>query len=195
MPGAWSPDGHVTSGSAPFASAYADRKPAATMRRVGRLGGLGVEVADDDWASAGGAAASQSTSCRACSSRTASSADDVVEVGDDEVDASRRPASTSASRQRRRLRPRSSRSTSPTAAASGSRTSIALPYSGRPAQRPERFVAALARGADQPVLLERVDDLLEPEHVRLERGHVGEQQRQPLGPAVGEVADVERRDA
>ena len=63
---------------------------------------------------------------------------------------------------------------------------------GRPT--PGRLVAALPGRADQAILLERVDDLLEPEDVGLERAHVGEQQRQPLVPAVGEVADVERRD-
>ena len=58
----------------------------------------------------------------------------------------------------------------------------------------DRLVAALARRAQQPVLLQRVDDLLEADEVRLERRHVGEQERQPLLPAVGEVEDVERRD-
>ena len=69
-----------------------------------------------------------------------------------------------------------------------------MPYSGRPAQPRNGLVAALAGGAQEPVLLERVDDLVEPDDVRLERGHVGEQQRQALLPAVGQVADVEGRD-
>ncbi len=57
-----------------------------------------------------------------------------------------------------------------------------------------RLVPAFARRPEEPVLLERVDDLLEPDEVRLEGRHVREQQRQALLPAVGEVADVERRD-
>ena len=57
------------------------------------------------------------------------------------------------------------------------------------------FVPPLPGRPDEPILLERVDDLLQPEHVRLERRHVGEQQRETLLPAVGEVPDVQRRDA
>src|SRR4029079_7425118 len=56
------------------------------------------------------------------------------------------------------------------------------------------LVAALASRADQPVLLKRIDDLLEAEDVRLEGGHVGEEQRQPLVPAVGGGADVQGGD-
>ena len=56
------------------------------------------------------------------------------------------------------------------------------------------LVAALAGGAEQPVLLHRVDDLLQADQVRLEGGHVGQEQRQALGPAVGEVEDVQRGD-
>ena len=79
-------------------------------------------------------------------------------------------------------------------ATSGALTSRLLPYSGRPAQPRMRLVPAFARRPEQPVLLERVDDLLEADEVRLEGRHVREQQRQALLPAVGEVADVERRD-
>ena len=53
---------------------------------------------------------------------------------------------------------------------------------------------AIAGRPDEPVLLHDVDDLLEPEQVGLERRHVGEQERQALEPAVGEVPDVERGD-
>ena len=77
---------------------------------------------------------------------------------------------------------------------SGARTSRLLPYSGRPAQPRIARVAPLPRRADQPVLLHHVDDFLEPEQVGLEGRHVGEDQRQPLRPAIGEVEDVERRD-
>ena len=62
--------------------------------------------------------------------------------------------------------------------------------------RPAANHAVLAgtRGAEQPILLRRVDHLLQAHEVRLERGHVGEQERQALVPAVGQVAQVERRD-
>ena len=63
-----------------------------------------------------------------------------------------------------------------------------------PGPAADGLVAALAGGTQQAVLLERVDDLVQPEHVRLEGGHVREQERQALVPAVGQVADVERRD-
>ena len=52
----------------------------------------------------------------------------------------------------------------------------------------------LARRTEEPVLLEWVHHLLEPHEIGLERGHVGEQERQALVPAVCEVAQVERRD-
>ena len=58
----------------------------------------------------------------------------------------------------------------------------------------DRLVPALARRAEQPVLLQRVDDLLEADEVGLERRHVREQERQPLLPAIGEVEDVQGRD-
>ena len=69
-----------------------------------------------------------------------------------------------------------------------------MPYSGRPAQPRRDLVAALAGGAEEPVLLDREDALLEPDEVRLERRHVGEEERDPLRPAVRDVAQVERRD-
>ena len=54
-------------------------------------------------------------------------------------------------------------------------------------------VAALAGRPDESILVHHVDALLEPEQVGLESGHVGQDELQPLGPAVGEVEDVERR--
>ena len=73
-----------------------------------------------------------------------------------------------------RFSPRSRRSWS--RAASGARTSRLLPYSGRPAQRAAGGVVPLPGRADQPVLLHHEDDLLEPEQVRLQRRHIGEDQ-------------------
>ena len=65
----------------------------------------------------------------------------------------------------------------------------------RPSGPPARaLVAALAARTDQAILLERIDDLLQAEDVRLEGGHVGQEQRQPLVPPVGEVADVQGGD-
>jgi hypothetical protein len=65
----------------------------------------------------------------------------------------------------------------------------------RPAcPRAQGCVAGLPRCADQPVLLHRIDHFLEPEDVRLQGGHVGEQERQPLEPAVGQVADIQGGD-
>jgi len=58
----------------------------------------------------------------------------------------------------------------------------------------DRAIVAGARGPQQPILLRRVDDLLEAHQVGLKRGHVGEQERQALIPAIGEVAQVERCD-
>ena len=63
-----------------------------------------------------------------------------------------------------------------------------------PGPSADGLVAPLARGTQQAVLLERIDDLVQPEHVRLQRGHVREQQRQALVPPIGQVADVEGRD-
>ena len=117
---------------------------------------------------------------------------DVVEVGDRDERRVAPPGSATDARSADRLRPRSSRSTSRGARAARGRARVAVLRPAGPAA--ERLVAALARRADEAVLLERVDDLLEAEEVGLERGHVGEEQRQPLVPAVGEVADVERRD-
>ena len=69
-----------------------------------------------------------------------------------------------------------------------------MPYSGRPAQpRTARYSPAPAEPMTRSCWSD-VDDLLEADDVRLERGEVGQQQRQPLVPAVGQVEDVERRD-
>ena len=58
----------------------------------------------------------------------------------------------------------------------------------------DALVASLAGRPDQAILLEDIDDFLEPEDIGLERRHVGEDQGQALVPAVGQVADVERGD-
>ena len=55
-------------------------------------------------------------------------------------------------------------------------------------------VVPVARGAENPVLLHGEDTFLEPDQVRLERGHVGQEERDPLAPAVRDVAEVEGRD-
>ena len=60
--------------------------------------------------------------------------------------------------------------------------------------RPEDGVVPLAGSTDDPVLLHLVHDLLEAEDVRLERRHVGEDERQPLSPPVEEAEDVQRRN-
>ena len=65
---------------------------------------------------------------------------------------------------------------------------VAVFRSTRPA--PERRVAPLSRCTDQPILLHHVDDLLEPQQVGLQRCHVGQDQREPFGPAVRQVEDV-----
>src|SRR5207237_8081297 len=56
-------------------------------------------------------------------------------------------------------------------------------------------IVALPGRAEQPILPDREDALLEPDEVRLERRHVGEEERDPLRPAIGDVAQVEGRDA
>src|SRR5215207_10456026 len=53
---------------------------------------------------------------------------------------------------------------------------VAVFRSARPAA--DRPVGARARRAEQPVLLERIDALLETEQVGLERCHVREEERQ-----------------
>src|SRR6185503_11464554 len=63
-----------------------------------------------------------------------------------------------------------------------------------PGPAPAGLVATFAGGAEQAVLLDGEDALLQPDQVRLERGHVHEEERQALVPAVRDVADVERRD-
>ena len=102
------------------------------------------------------------------------------------------PGSATRTRCAARLWARSTRSTS--VAVSGSRTSRLLPYSGRPAQPRTAPYWPSPAAPISAVLLQHVDDLLEPEQVRLERRHVGEQERQALEPAVGQVPDVEGRD-
>ena len=57
-----------------------------------------------------------------------------------------------------------------------------------------RCVPLLPRRTDDPILLHRVDDLLQPEQVWLECTHVREQQTETLVPAVGQVSEVERGD-
>ena len=59
---------------------------------------------------------------------------------------------------------------------------------------PDCPVVSLASCPDEPILLHRVDHLLEAQDVRVERRHVGQQKRQPLRPAIGQVPDVERGD-
>ena len=113
-------------------------------------------------------------------------------MGHDDEDATRRPAATIRHRIADRFSPRSSRSASTARERLPDEQRVAVLRPAGPA--PGRLVAARAGRPDQPVLLEDVDDLLEPEEVGLERGHVGEDQRQPLVPAIGEVADVEGRD-
>ena len=49
-----------------------------------------------------------------------------------------------------------------------------VPILRSPGPARERPIAALARCPDQPVLLHHVDALLEPEQIRLEDAHVGE---------------------
>ena len=128
----------------------------------------------------------------ACSSRTASSGDEVVQVGDDEVRARPPVGSATGTRSAERLRPRSSRSPSPSCERLPAEHGVAVLGPAGPAAA--GLVAALAGGAEEAVLLDREDALLEPDEVRLERRHVGEQERDPLRPAVGDVAQVERRD-
>ena len=69
---------------------------------------------------------------------------------------------------------------------------VAVLRPARPAA--DRPVVTRPGRAEQPVLLERIHALLETEEVGLERRHVGEEQRQALVPAVGQVAQVEGRD-
>ena len=102
------------------------------------------------------------------------------------------PGSATTARCADRFSPRSSRSTSVAVERLADEQAVAVLGPAGPAA--DRAVAALAGRADEAVLLHHVDDLLEPEQVRLERGHVGEDERQALVPAVGEVADVERGD-
>ena len=56
------------------------------------------------------------------------------------------------------------------------------------------LVLGLARRPDDPILLQDVHDLLETEEIWLQGRHVGEDQRQPFRPAVGEVEDVQGGD-
>ena len=115
---------------------------------------------------------------------------EMVEVGDDEREpgAARRATCT---RSAERVAPRSRRS---------ARSPQRLPHQQRvavlraPGPAAVRLVPALAGRAEQAVLLQRVHDLLEPDEVGLERGHVREEQGHALVPAVGEVADVEGGD-
>ena len=65
---------------------------------------------------------------------------------------------------------------------------------GAPRPCPDLPVPALAGCADQAVLLQRIDDLLEPEDIRLQGGHVGVDERLPFGPSIVQVADVQRGD-
>ena len=69
---------------------------------------------------------------------------------------------------------------------------VAVLGPARPAA--DRPVVTRPGRAEQPVLLERIHALLEAEEVRLERSHVGEEERQALVPAVGQIAQVQRRD-
>ena len=66
---------------------------------------------------------------------------------------------------------------------------------GPPRPAADRLVPALPRCTQQPVLLERVDDLLEAEKVGLQGRHVGEEKRKALVPAIREVPDIQGRDA
>ena len=56
------------------------------------------------------------------------------------------------------------------------------------------LVATRAGGAEQPVLLHGEDALLDAQEVGLQGCHVGEEQREPFRPAVGDVPDVQRGD-
>jgi len=57
-----------------------------------------------------------------------------------------------------------------------------------------RDVAPRPGRPEDPILLDREHALLEAHDVRLESGHVGEQERQALAPPVGDVPDVQGRN-
>ena len=55
-------------------------------------------------------------------------------------------------------------------------------------------VAGIPGGAQQAILPDREDTFLQAEQVGLDGRHVGEQEREPLGPAIRDVPEVEGRD-
>ena len=69
---------------------------------------------------------------------------------------------------------------------------VAVLRPARPAA--DRPVMTRPGRAEEPVLLERIHAFLETDEVGLQRCHVGEEERQALVPAVGQVAQVQRRD-
>ena len=189
MPGAWMPDGHVTDGSAPFASTCAERKPASSITWY--AGSVGSALKSPTTTSGPATGSSHAASAVAWSARTDSSGTRWWRWVTVEVE--RRPARKRDGHAKRRA---VAIEVDPLAFAQLERLlaqdGVAVFRPSRPAAA--RGVAALARRAEQPVLLDREHALLEPDEIRLERGHVGEEQGNSLRPAVRDIAQVQGRD-